>query len=56
MQEIDTWSFYSNPVKRDTDGDSLSDLDDLAPTKYDTVVVEEMIHLLCSIQGEHGTM
>lgn len=41
VQEIDTWSFYSNPVKRDTDGDSLSDLDDLAPTKYDTVVVEE---------------
>lgn len=41
MQEIDTWSFYSNPVKHDTDGDTLSDLDDLAPTKYDTVVVEE---------------
>ena len=32
VQEIDTWSFYSNPVKRDTDGDSFSDLD---------VVVEE---------------
>ena len=41
MQEIDTWSFYSNPSKRDTDGDTLSDIDDLQPTKYDTVVIKE---------------
>ncbi len=43
-EEINTWSFYSNPVKKDTDGDTLSDLDDLTPTKYDTVVIEETVN------------
>lgn len=41
IQEIETWSFYSNPVKRDTDGDGLEDIDDLRPGIYDTVILEE---------------
>ncbi len=41
IQEINTWSFYSNPVKKDTDGDTLSDFDDLQPTIYDIVVEKE---------------
>lgn len=38
IEKIETWAFYSNPAKADTDGDSLCDVDDLLPTKYDTVI------------------
>ncbi len=35
---IDTWSFYSNPVDEDSDGDEIYDVDDLRPTIYDTTI------------------
>ena len=35
MEAIETWSFYSNPVKEDTDGDGITDVDDFYPTKFD---------------------
>lgn len=38
-QLINTWTFDSNPAKADTDGDTLSDVDDLNPSKYDTVIL-----------------
>ena len=38
-QLINTWTFDSNPAKADTDGDTLSDADDLNPSKYDTVIL-----------------
>lgn len=37
---IDTWTFYSNPIIADTDGDGILDVDDLNPCKFDTVIVE----------------
>lgn len=38
---IDTWSFYSNPAKKDTDGDNISDLNDLRPITYDTTIISQ---------------
>lgn len=35
------WTFESNPVKSDTDGDGIDDYNDFRPKNYDTVVVEE---------------
>ncbi|HHV09437.1 MAG TPA: InlB B-repeat-containing protein [Clostridiales bacterium] len=32
---VDTWTFYSNPGKVDTDGDGFTDFDDLTPCKFD---------------------
>ena len=40
MQIIDTWSFYSDPSKRDTDGDDIDDAEDINPEQYDTIPVE----------------
>ena len=39
-ESVRTWTFYSNPVKPDTDGDGFTDMEDLSPTKYDTTIVE----------------
>lgn len=41
FEAMEMWTFYSNPVKEDTDGDGLMDADDLRPSMYDTVIVEE---------------
>lgn len=41
IQLVDSWSFYSNPDKKDTDGDGLYDIDDLRKSKYDIVIIEE---------------
>lgn len=40
---VDTkvWFYYSNPALKDTDGDTIGDIDDLRPARYDTVVVSE---------------
>ncbi len=35
------WTFESNPVKPDTDGDGLLDVDDLDNNKYDAVILVE---------------
>ncbi len=35
------WTFYSNPVEPDTDGDGINDYNDFSPNRYDAVVVEE---------------
>jgi len=37
--EIETWGFNSNPVKSDTDGDGLSDIEDLRPCAFDTRII-----------------
>lgn len=39
--ETKVWFYYSNPSLKDTDGDTIGDIDDLRPTRYDTVVVSE---------------
>ncbi len=38
---IETWTFFSNPAKEDTDGDTLGDIDDLRQTIFDTVVLAD---------------
>lgn len=38
IEDITTWSFYSNPSQKDSDGDGLTDIDDLSPTVFDTRV------------------
>lgn len=38
IEDITTWSFYSNPSKKDSDGDGLTDIEDLSPTVFDTRV------------------
>ena len=35
------WTFFSNPGRKDTDGDGLLDIDDLNPRLYDTVVTAD---------------
>ena len=39
-EEISTWTFYSNPVKADTDGDGILDVDDLRPKDFDVTIIE----------------
>lgn len=41
LENTETWSFYSNPVKKDTDGDGVSDNSDINPGVYDVIVTEE---------------
>lgn len=41
IEVFKVWTFYSNPVKVDTDGDGIDDYNDFRPKKYDVVVVEE---------------
>ena len=41
IQKIDTWSYFSNPAKVDTDGDGLIDIEDIRPNVYDVIPVEE---------------
>lgn len=38
-QYEDVWSFYSNPKKVDTDGDGISDIDDINPSNFDTRIL-----------------
>lgn len=40
-KEIEVWMCSSNPVIKDTDGDSLLDVDDIYPSTYDSVVEYE---------------
>lgn len=35
------WTFYSNPTKKDTDGDGLTDKTDLYPSKFDVSIKED---------------
>ncbi|MDD4295468.1 MAG: cellulose binding domain-containing protein [Ruminiclostridium sp.] len=37
---INVWTFYSNPVEKDTDGDGIDDVDDLRPAIFDTVILD----------------
>jgi hypothetical protein len=37
---VNTWSFYSNPAKADTDGDGLSDQDDINLSSFDTRLIQ----------------
>ena len=37
---LEFWSFESNPDEVDTDGDGIEDIDDLNPSKYDAVILE----------------
>lgn len=39
IDKIETWSFYSNPIKKDTDGDKLPDIVDLNPNRFDVRAV-----------------
>lgn len=40
LEEFETWSFYSNPTKKDTDGDGIDDFIDMKPCIYDICIVE----------------
>ncbi len=44
--DLETWSFYSNPAKEDTDGDGPSDFMDLYPCRFDTRVIENTDSLI----------
>jgi hypothetical protein len=37
----DTWTFYSNPAKKETDGEALLDFKDPDIRKYDTFLISE---------------
>ena len=39
-ENVEVWSFYSNPAKADTDGDGLKDGDDVNPTRFDIVITK----------------
>lgn len=38
---IQTWTFYSNPASYDSDGDGLSDFEDLYPARFDTRILTQ---------------
>ena len=41
LEQFETWSFYSNPIEEDTDGDGFFDIEDLNPCNFDIRILKK---------------